>query len=352
MTEIVSLSAELEPAYTRFVRAAPAAMIYYSLEFREFLQRTAGGTPDYEVAVQGDRIVGVLPCLIKRHPTYGDVINSLPWYGSYGGCLVADNADAGVRRLLLERISRKMKAPSTAFATLIMSPHEHAHLREYTDTVRPDVTDVRIGQFTRLPPDRGDVETALEQLCRQKTRNLVRKALRQGFSAGQSDDEESWRFLHRTHAENIAALGGRAKPWEHFEAIRRSIPASSRQLWLATFEGTPVAALLLLRYNTTVEYLTPVIKHDWRARQPLSFLIWHAMLEAIHSGYRMWNWGGTWLSQTSLHHFKAGWGAIDVPYSYLVTARADARVAYAADRPAMSAMYPYYYLYPDAALRN
>ena len=87
----------------------------------------------------------------------------------------------------------------------------------------------------------------------------------------------------------MAGIGGTAKPWAHFEAIRDAIPASARRLYIARLNGQPVAALLLLYFNRTVEYITPVIKHEYRSAQPLSFLIWHAMQDAIAEGFRWWN---------------------------------------------------------------
>ena len=55
----------------------------------------------------------------------------------------------------------------------------------------------------------------------QKTRNMVRKAQRQGFvlrrGAGQALD-----FLHEVHTENMAAIGGRAKPSALLRGARRA----------------------------------------------------------------------------------------------------------------------------------
>ena len=109
----------------------------------------------------------------------------------------------------------------------------------------------------------------------------------------------------------MSAIGGRAKPWGHFAAMRELIPAAWRQLFVTRLDGEPVSAMLLFRFNQTVDNITPVIRHEFRSRQPLSFAIWHAMLDAVRSGFRWWNWGGTWETQQSLHHFKRGWGAAE-----------------------------------------
>lgn len=346
--ETSELTPQLEPAYSKFVAGDPRAMIYGTLEFRDFLSHAVGGTPHYLVARRGTEIVGAMPYFVATHPDYGEVINSLPWYGSHGGCHVADDAPAA-RGMLLERFQRAMRSSSVLFSNIVLTHDETAHLDQYRLALDPTTVDCRIGQVTVLPASEVDLEPALEALCLQKTRNLVRKARNQGFELALADTDDGWAFLYDTHVENMSAIGGRAKPRRHFEAMRQCIPPSWRQLIQTRLKGQPVAALLLLRFNRTVEYVTPVIKHEFRSLQPLSFAIWHGMIDAARSGFRYWNWGGTWASQTTLHHFKAGWGATDLPYNYVVHASPHALTMWRERRDALVAAFPYYFLFPFAA---
>jgi len=346
--QIELLTPAREAAYRRFLAANPRALIYASLAFRDFLRAVAGGAPRYLLALRAGEVVGVLPYFCAEHPEHGVLFNSLPWYGSYGACTLADEADDAARRALLQGYAEALDRPDLLAATLILDPWENRHLDLYAAALRPRYTDRRIGQVKTLPEAGADLDDRLLYSFRKKTRNLVRKALKQGFALEVTDAEWAWRFLHTTHTENIAALGGRAKPWAHFEAMRAHIPAAWRQIYVARLEGEAVAALLLLYYHQTVEYITPVIKHAYRPRQPLSFLIFHAMRGAVEAGYRRWNWGGTWLSQKSLHRFKAGWGADDYPYTYLVNTGAEATIR--AHLQDLQAHFAYYYIFPYSQL--
>lgn len=346
MIEIVELTKELEHAYSDFIFADERAMIYGTLEFRAFLQKILVGKPRYFVALSDSRILGALPCFEATNPAIGKVINSLPWYGTYGGCLVRSDGNEAVSQALLGHYREIVNAPEVAFATLILSPRENQHIDVYSAALSPNAIDGRIGQITDLPEDGPDIETRLDSILGQKTRNLARKARKQGFELDIADDDDAWHFLHETHVENMVGIGGQAKPWEHFAAMRECIPAAWRQLMIARLGGVPVAAMLLFRYNRTVEYITPVIKHEYRSLQPLSFLIWHGMLDAVRSRFRWWNWGGTWVTQKSLHHFKAGWGAKDWPYTYLIHAKPSAIEALKQDRQAVARASPFYFTYP------
>jgi hypothetical protein len=335
------------PAYDQCIVSAPQNLIYPTRPFLAFLKEVTGGEVHSLVAEENGQILGVFPSLLKRDLHYGTVCNSLPWYGSYGGCTLADKACPQVRESLIRAWLAMIHEYSDLLtATVVLSPFEEMHLDSYAAILVNGAADSRVGQMSSLPADGADLDENLIKLFRQKTRNLVRKSLKQKFSLVSSDEEWAWNFLCVTHHENMTAVGGVPKPKGHFDALRRHIPAEWRDLLVATIDGKPVAALLMILFNKTVEYITPVIEKDYRSLQPLSFLIWHGMMRAAKNGFRWWNWGGTWHTQKSLHHFKAGWGAVDMPYSYLICASESGRKRLAEHRSALRELFPYYYTYP------
>lgn len=335
-------TAELEA----WLAHASDALLYAGQEFLHFLAASCGGVPTTLIARRGGRIAGAFRYLRKTVPGVGTIINSLPWYGSHGACLLGTEPDPRVRRALLEAFRLRIEAADVISATVILTPAEEPYRQEYVDVLLPRLLDPRNGQITALPPDGPSLQHDLEFCFAQKTRNLARKACKQGFEELVSDDDWAWQFLHEVHVENMAAVGGKAKPREHFEAFRTHISPNRRRLSVAMLDGQPTAAMLLAGFNDTIEYITPVIKVEHRSRQPLSFLIMQGMLDAVRSGYRHWNWGGTWHSQHSLHHFKAGWGAADRPYTYIVCAPAAGLATLRSDAAAVAAAFPFYYIYP------
>jgi hypothetical protein len=350
MMRIEELTADAEADHRGFVLRDARSLIYCSSTFRNFLQSAVGGEAKCLLAMDGNgHIVGALPFFRHDSPV-GSVINSLPWYGSHGGCTVSGPDAAEARRELLKRFRMHVNAPDVLSATMVLTPFEEDFVDEYRQILSPSAYDHRIGQMTALPNGNGNLLKCLEGAILQKTRNLVRKSLKQGFVLASRDDERAWKFLYDTHVENMLSIGGKPKPWAHFLALREVMPAGTRRLLIAELDSLPVAGLLLLYFNKTVEYITPVSKHDYRSCQPLSFLIWQGMLDAIERGYQWWNWGGTWQSQGSLHHFKAGWGAQDMPYSYLICASADGRAKLSSHRDKLAELFPYYYTYPYAQL--
>ena len=41
------------------------------------------------------------------------------------------------------------------------------------------------------------------------------------------------------------------------------------------------------------------------------------MLDAINFNFRIWNWGGTWLSQEGVYRFKNRWNSNNIEYRYM-----------------------------------
>ena len=206
--------------------------------------------------------------------------------------------------------------------------------------------DRRIGQISSLSAwtSRSEAVEAILAACSQKTRNLVRKGLKQEFAIAPSDSDRDWADLATHHRIGMERIGGRPKSIDEFGALRATlIDGVQRRLYVARAGNTFAGALLCLHCKEWVEYFTPVAVEQFRSQQVLSALICEAMIDAAASGARFWNWGGTWHTQQGVYHFKAGWGAVDHEYVYYGRA-AD----HVLDTPAeqLQANYPFFYARP------
>ena len=333
-------------AHDDAVREWPDAMIYASRRFAGFLEEAVGCRITHLVAERNGLLVGSLPFAVRTNHGLGSVVNSLPWFGSHGGCWLRDPNDCAVRDSLLAAYESELRARNPLFSVTILSHPEETNGERYCHFLGQTRVDQRIGQLLDLPPSHMDCEQALFGLLSRRTRNHVRKSLKQGFEERIDDSDAAWRYLYETHCTNMHALSGKPKSRRHFDALRRRFTGGGARISLACLDGEPVAGLLLLTYGSVVEYLMPVTTVEKRALQPLSFLIWNALLECTRKGFRVWNWGGTWRNQASLHHFKAGWGSRDHPYSYLVRAREDGLVRFRESPDDLMDAFPYFYLYP------
>jgi len=329
---------------------ASPRLVYAKPSFLNFLSEAVEGERQAVYHYEHGQLAGFLPYfLLERGP--GVVINSLPWFGSHGGCYVHDSADPEkVRRQLLRKFKEILRGEKRLqTSTISLSPFEQAYVELYIEELEPAAIDKRLGQITTLPERRGhtdeaDISQALMGLMKQTARRSLRKGLKQNFEFVADTSDAAWEFLYEIHCDNMKAIGGRPKEWRHICAMRGHLAEEAR-IWTAKLKEEPVAALLCLFSPPCAEYILPTIKHEYRPLQPLSFLIHQGMIAAVKEGFSYWNFGGTWPAQKSLHHFKLGWGAEDAPYTYII----NTGPRFSGVTPELARDYPFYYFYPFQA---
>ena len=340
--KVVPLSESYNDAYDDFLNRTDAALLYHTRKYKALLEHLLGCESHYWLAVKEGKVEGVLPLMATRGP-YGEVINSLPFYGSIGGVLAGS-------RLALETLCRKyedvIRDVGVAASTMVTNPFDHS----YSGLISYDFVDKRIGQVTDLPGGSGD--TVSDEIFRSidgSARRNIKKAARCGIDV--SVENNAVNFLHRVHVDNMKTIGGKSKPVIFFELLKKIFVADEDyRIYVARTVGDrePVAALLVFYFKETVEYFIPATVHSYRERQPMAAILWRAMCDAGTMGYRWWNWGGTWESQKGVYRFKKKWGARDIMYQYYIKLN---NMRILKDSPGgLERYYKYFYVVPFSAL--
>nr|WP_047579228.1 GNAT family N-acetyltransferase [Methylobacterium sp. ZNC0032] len=334
--------------YQEFLHSCPERLIYNTLEYIETLRlilKSEG--PVFVVALRHGQIVGSMAFFVKE-TAIGSVANSLPYFGSHGDVLVRsdeaspDKVTAAILDAYIAFCHRERIGSVNIVGHLLGS-----HLSAVVPARGLSIWDQRIGQISTLPATTSVPEAmpAILAQCHQKTRNLVRKGLRAGFEIEISDKPGDWQLMQHHHKLGMDRIGGRSKSVEEFAALRSVLhPAGMCSLYVARHNGQFAGALLNLQYGDWIEYFTPVAVQEFRTDQVMSALIATAMSDACLEGRRFWNWGGTWTTQSGVHHFKQGWGAVDHPYYYFGKVF-DNRLM-TAEKAALIDQFPFFYVRP------
>jgi Acetyltransferase (GNAT) domain len=335
---IVSLTEADAERYRMFYRRAADCMIYYSWDYRRLMEALLGCTPHYLAAEDsGGDLRAILPLMASEGP-YGTVYNSLPFFGSHGG-VIGERGEP--ERMLWRSLSELADAPGVAAATVIMHP-----LRMDEPPFRHDLTDERIGQITNLE-GAADAQS-LRMRIAASARYDVRLAERAGVTV--AIDNGAFAALQAMHDERLAALGGLAKPAAFFTLVPRIFsPGEDFDLYVAHQEGQLLAALLVLYGGGIAEYFVPAVRPEHRSSQPTAAILFRAMQDATSRGCRLWNWGGTWLTQEGVMRFKRNWGATDYPYRYYT--RVGNPALFDASKDELLAAYAGFYVLPFDKLK-
>lgn len=308
--EIKVLTKEFYTKYEEFILSYDTSLFYHSTKYKDFLEDLLKCKSKYLLAYENGKIKSVLPLMIKDGP-YGKVVNSLPYYGSHGGIIGARDLN------IVSELKAFVDDLDYSSLTLTSSP--------FNNTIEPifsDVTDRRYSQITHFI-NNSDSEDYLLTLIDSSAKRNIKKAIKEGITVS-TDNLDAVDFIKKTHVENMAVIGGNAKSYDFFEKFPKYFEENKNyKINVAYHNNNPVAALLTFYYNKTVEYFTPVIKEQYRNKQPLALILFETMKDAIMDGYQFWNWGGTWLTQSGVYQFKKKWGATERIYNYSTHIRND-----------------------------
>lgn len=352
--DIEILTSESEQVYERMLQEREDTLLYTSLKYRNLLRQHVEARDYYLIARRENKVVGALPLFLKKNPEYGNVLNSLPFYGSNGGVIISPSEPDpdSIFKALADSLHSLAREKEVVITTIITSPFEQ-HAQLYEQELAPSFLDSRIGQISNLPSSSESSEDAVMDMIDSNTRNMVRKARKKDIAFTHSSDIEALRFLSDTHQKNMEAVGGIAKGWGFFRKVPEIFDYDTDyRVYLATLDGQPISGLLTFYYDKTVEYYTPAIVQEFRSLQSNSLLIFEAMKDAVRQGYRYWNFGGTWHSQDGVYRFKKKWGTQDMPYYYYVIAFQDLGHLLEMKPQEIIAEYPYFYVLPFDVLRN
>ncbi len=321
MIEVRLLDKTLEVDYRRFVDEARTGLIYYTLEYQDFLLDILNGaSAHYFVGLEDGQVACVLPCFVTEAEA-GRVINSLPFYGSHGGLLGPDASDAA-KRAVINAYTDFVSSGSTLSATLV-EPLLGESDERGVDLYSHDMLDGRTGQVSTLPDaSADDIGAAVMANMHQKSRNSLRKGLKAEFSVTHTGTDAARATLFELHRANMQAIGGTHKSTAVFDSLAKHLTYDRQyRIYEATApNGDLAASMMVLYHRDTVEYFIPASDQAYRSQQPLSVLIYHAMIDAVQErASRFWNWGGTWSSQAGVYRFKSRWGAQDRPYRYHIS---------------------------------
>lgn len=339
--EIEILKEQHYQAYDAFLLSCEDSLLYQSSRYMALLVDLLGCRQATLLArdKQGN-LLAALP-LMEADGPFGVVVNSLPFFGSNGGVI---GSSAAACHALLRTYNTRVAQKDVAAATVVENPLTCNRSILW----RHELTDERIGQFTPIgyALNHGD---ALMASFHHKTRNAIRKAWKLGATV--SVENDALDFLVGIHELNMHEIGGAAKSRRFFELVPRHFrPDEDFRVYVTRIDGEAVAAVLVFYFNQAVEYFTPVLRKEQRESQALSAAIYQAMCDASKRGYRLWNWGGTWLSQDGVYRFKSRWGTKDLPYRYFTTVRNPAVLK--AGRRALLAGYTSFYTVPFTALSS
>lgn len=298
--------------YEIFLKKIPNVTFFHSKNHLCFLRDLLGLEINFITSRENGELKGILPFFVKES-VHGKVVNSLPFFGSYGS-VISDNTE--VKKQLLEQLNIFNKENDVLSSVIITNPFDSDN-QIYENFYRFNSIDKRITQCTVLN------ENSKEFLW-DSLEKRVRWAVKKGekylsYLRCEYTDDHLLNEFYNIYKSNMESKKANLKPPQFFKRLRDNfIQGRDYDILVASMNEEPVAYLLSFYFHPFTEYYMPAYKDNWRHLQGTSMLIWKSMLISMEKKMSFYNFGGTSKDQKELYLFKRGWHAKDFSYSYYI----------------------------------
>jgi len=292
-----------DAAWDAYVSEHEFGSPFHLIAWRRTIEEVFGYRALYLIAFDGPKICGVLPLFLIENMLMGRVLLSTP-FAVYGGVL-ADSPD--VRKAFSDQVQ------TLAVALEV----DHVELRNGHEEQCLGYS--RLDRYVTFTQQIGPDEEAVLQSIPRKTRYMVRKALKHGFTAQTVRTTEAFeRLYHR----NLRRLGTPSFPKNYFQILLRNF-AENAEMREVILGDKVASAVLTFYFRDQVLPYYGASDQNLNEFSPNNFMYFDLMCTAGQSGYRLYDFGRSKKNTGGSYDFKAHWGMVEkeLPYEMLLVKR-------------------------------
>ena len=276
---------------------------FHLLAWKRTIEQSFPYRAMYFVTTEGQRIRGVLPVFLVENLIIGKALISTP-FAVYGGILV-DSEQA--LRSLHEHALKIGRQLGVDYIELRNSRREQC------------VSEPNVDRYVCFSQPLVSDEAALLASLPKKTRNVVRKTMKQGFEMRyRVSDLENFETLH---ARNMRRLGTPCFSSKYFSNLVRNFGdmVDVREVWL---DATPMAASLNIFFRGEMHTYHAAADTAYNALGPNTFMSFDHLRWAGANGYNSFDFGRC-KRGTGVFEFKRHWNTTmrELPYELLLVRR-------------------------------
>lgn len=279
---------------------------YQSVSYLKTICKTLKAKLKFLIFKMDNGSYGYIP-IIDKKTKYGNISNSLPFFGSIGST-VYDNLTNKLLSHLLRHIDEyNIKNEISAYC-YISNPINKTKIENKNFEILE-----KISQITYLPKNIESITNF--SFFDSRVKRNIKKAIKNNIIVHKVFfNDENLNEFYNLHLKSMKFTNGTIKPKVFFTEILKNLNKNEYSLYFAYKKEKKISALLLLINKNIIEYFIPCTLPEFRNLQPSSLIIYKAMADAVNNKNYIWNWGGTNKNQKNLYQFKKKWGGIDHIY--------------------------------------
>ena len=296
---VLPLDESRRRAWDAFVAASAEASFFHLSGWKEAIESALGHRCPYLMALEQDRVVGILPLAHLRSRLFGSALISTA-FCVYGGPVAADARAAQALDTAARHLAQELGVEYLEYRSRAPSGRDWpAQAGLYATFVK------RVA---------GDAEALFAQIPR-KRRAELRKALSGELAVEHTEDLDAF---YRLYAWNMHRHGTPAQPRSWFRALQRSF-GSACECTLVLCRQRPVSGVLTFRFRETVLPYYAGASEDARSLRANDLMYWDLMRRVCERGGGVFDFGRS-KTGTGAYGYKQSWGFEPEPlhYEYLL----------------------------------
>ena len=286
--------------WDELVENSDDSWLFHLHAWGELIDDVFGSATYYLVAEDGNELIGVFPVTLRKK-------SCLKWFDSgsygYGGFAFSPNLNEQQKKevstLLLAYTRELAKRNDAAWLRIRLPPLAASQL----PPKRPDSNPLIEYGFQDIPSYgfMVSLENPIDSLwdnLGNKTRNIIRKAEKNGVEVSEADSRFSVDDYYALHLETCKRTGAAPFPKAYYESIAERFGKKGRQHFFIARKGSNVlAALSVGSYKSGVHYWSGASKSEALKLGCNDLLQWSAIKWAKENGYR-------WYDNGDVHPFS------------------------------------------------
>lgn len=302
MTNIVAFTTDLNA----FIQQQATEPLCYSQAWLTLITKLYGySIIPLTTSNSAGEITGFLPLCAIHSPLTGRRFVTLP-FSDYCPLLAIDDASA---HMLIEQAIQLAQQRKAKYLELRTGINEQLARRSdvveenlYVRWVLPLITD----------PD------TLWSALRKPIQRQIKKSQNLGVQVRVAKSREDMQHYYQLHLLTRSKKHGMpTQPLKFFYGLWDTFAANdAMQLLLAEYQGTVIAAMILLASGTTVRYAYGASDEKYLHLAPNNMLMWSTIKWGCLQGYKTLDLGRTARDNQGLMEFKRRWGASMEPLPY------------------------------------
>ncbi len=147
----------------------------------------------------------------------------------------------------------------------------------------------------------------------KKTRNAVRKAEKSGLTLRTATEANQLRDYYRLYLQTQKRLGSPPHSYQLFQNLFETFSQSGKvSIRIGYYSKKPIAGVILFMHDERIFWWNNAADTRYRRLNPTNLLLWNVIEWGAERNFRAMDMGRT-RRNTTIHHFKSGWGGHEVP---------------------------------------